>query len=62
MVFGRPQSHTLYREFYSRDYVAHNFSWANLFNVFVLIITFLLPFLLTFSAGTFWSKQDIYQE
>jgi len=37
-------------------------SWANLLAVTIGLITIILPFLLTFSTNSFWSKFNTYQE
>ncbi len=49
---GRPWKVTLFHEFYERKYVANGCSWGNLFVLFTLAVTIVLPFLLTFSTGS----------
>ena len=49
---GRPSSIVLHREFYTRKFIANFWSWGYLFTVIVILVTSILPFILTFSSGS----------
>lgn len=46
----------LYREYYSRDLVAFQFSAANLMSVLVWVFLIFTPFIVAFNGGDLWVK------
>lgn len=53
---------TLYKEYYSRDLVAFQFSAANLMSVMIWVFMIFLPFIVAFNGGDLWQKGQIVQE
>lgn len=49
---GRSSRVTLFTEFYERKFIAHSFSWGNLFHIFIILVMIILPFILSFQAGS----------
>ena len=60
---GLFNSWTLHTDFYQRKFITGNyFSIAFLFHFFVLTTLVVLPFVLTFYSGNFWSKIEVQTE